>query len=126
MDTMRPTLPSRARLISAVCAALIFAIPLVTFISCMVVFPIAIYAAIAVFVNVGFLFLPLVLGASQGRWTVAKEQLWHRWILLTIFWFGCSIGFANWGSAASSMGARNQPFLEVFFAPIVMALRYLT
>ncbi|MCB1521518.1 MAG: hypothetical protein KDJ37_13210 [Hyphomicrobiaceae bacterium] len=116
-------LPPRSQLITAFGLALVFAIPMVTLISCMVVFPILFYGALAIFVNVGLLALPLVLGLDLAGLAIVSENARNKWILATIIWTGCAVGISNWG-AASSIGGKDTPFLEVFFAPIVMLLGF--
>lgn len=118
------SLPQRSQIIAAVCIAVFFAIPMVTLISCMVIFPIFFYGALAIFVNAGLLALPLVYGLQQLGLHTVKTEHWHTWMLSVIVWIGCAFGFANWGLVGSTMGAKNQPFLDVFFSPILMLLGF--
>lgn len=118
------TLPRRSHLIIAFCIAAVFAVPLVTFVSCLVVFPIVFYGALAVAVNVGLILLPLAVFLDWSGIYRVDAEVWHKWLLAAIIWTGCAIGFANWGVVASTMGAKNKPFLDVFFSPILLVLGY--
>lgn len=118
------TMPSRGKLIRAGCIAAVFAIPIVTLVSCFVVFPILFYGALAIFVNAGPVILLIAFALARTGMRVDFERLWHGWVQCAIIWTGCAVGFSRWGDAGASIGARNQPFLEVFFAPILLSLGY--
>ncbi|MCB1490869.1 MAG: hypothetical protein KDJ77_03565 [Rhodobiaceae bacterium] len=114
------SLPPRHQLIIALIIAGVFALPPVTLISMLVVFPILFYGALAIYVNLGVFALPVAYALHRYGIHSTSPQAWHKWILAAIVWTGCSIGFANWGTVGSAIGARNTPLVEVFFAPVVM------
>lgn len=118
------SLPRRLHLIAALCLAGIFAIPMVTLVSSMVVFPILFYGLLAIAVNVGLLILPFAFALNWFGLCKIDQDLWHAWLLSAIVWTGCAFGFANWGYAGATIGAKDKPFLDVFFAPILMVLGY--
>ncbi|MBH0236344.1 hypothetical protein [Methylobrevis albus] len=115
---------SRTRLTIAIAAALFFAIPFVTFISMMVVFPILFYGLIAAVANFGPPLLLAAFGLAHAGWRVKAQGLYETWQVCSILWVGCAFGIAHWGDVAASMGARNTPFLEVLFAPWLLLLGY--
>lgn len=115
---------SRTRLTIVIVAALIFAIPFVTFISMMVVFPILFYGLIAAVANFGPPLLLVAFGLERTGWQVKAQGLFETWQVCGILWVGCAFGISRWGDVAASMGARNMPFLEVLFAPWLLLLGY--
>lgn len=118
------SLPGRFPLIAAFCVAGVFAVPIVTFVSAMVVFPILFYGALAIFVNVGLLALPIAYSLRRFGVFSMSPALWQKWILSAIVWSGCAFGIAHWGDVGATMGATNTPFLKVFFAPVLMLFGY--
>jgi hypothetical protein len=103
----------------------IFAIPAVTLVSCMVVFPIAFYAVIAAIANFTPIFL--LFASCLRRWNFAFVDiptLWQKWLFFAIIWSGCAYGFSHWGDVASTMGARNYPYLDIWFAPFLWPLGF--
>jgi hypothetical protein len=115
---------TRSRLIFAGVVAAFFAIPLVTLVSLMVVFPIIFYAILAAIAN----FMPLALLAMCGLqhlgYRVDPTSLFEGWVYCSIIWIGCAFGMAHWGDVGSAIGARNMPFFEVLFAPYRLLLGY--
>lgn len=118
------SLPQRSHMIMALVIAGVFAFPMTTLISCMVVFPILFYGALAIVVNAGIVAVPVLYALERAEIFRVDRELWHKWLLAAIVWTGCAIGFANWGAVGSMIGAKNKPFLDVFFSPILIALGY--
>ena len=108
---------TRSRLIFAGVAAAFFAIPMVTLVSLMVVFPIIFYAVLAAIAN----FLPLVLlgmyGLNRLGYRFDVQKVFEGWVYCTIIWAGCAVGMSHWGDVGSTIGAKNMPYWEVFFSP---------
>lgn len=105
-------------------AALLLAIPIVSFVSGLVVFPILFYGLVAIVANAG---LPLVLVAGGLRSlgvTIGSPRLFEGWARCSVLWLGCAYGLAHWGDAGATMGARNIPYLHVLFAPYRYLLGY--
>lgn len=113
---------SRGQLIGAVVIAAILAIPIVTFVSAMVIFPILFFGSLAIAANILGPLLVLERGLrSHGRSFMA-DRLAAKGEFAVILWVGCAFGLSRWGEVARSMGAKNLPYLEVLFAPILMLL----
>ena len=108
---------TRSRLIFAGVVAAFFAIPMVTLVSLMVVFPIIFYAALAGIANFGPLVLLAMYGMQRLGYRVDPQQMFEGWVYCTIIWAGCAFGMSHWGDFGSAIGARNIPFFEVLFAP---------
>lgn len=113
---------SRVRLYFAIAVALVLAIPIVTFISAMVVFPLALYAFFAVVANVAPLGIAAIHGLNRFGWTFNPARLVETWRFCGIIWIGCAYGLSHWGDVAASMGGRNLPYFKVLFAPYLLAL----
>lgn len=104
-------------------AGLVLAIPLVSFMAMLVVFPILFFGAIAIVAN--FWPIGIAIGSAlfgNSRWLERTTQAWQ---MCAIMWIGSAIGISNWGSVASSLGAKNMPVLEVLFMPWIALVRYL-
>ena len=105
------------QLIGATVFSVILAIPFVTFVSSMVVFPILVFGAIGIVAN----FAPplLLLAACFNRLglSLGTRRMLELWQFSAIIWIGCAFGLARWGDVASTMGGRNIPYLKVLFAP---------
>lgn len=111
---------SKFSLGASIVIGLVFAIPILTFVSAMVVFPMLFYFGLALAANIG---LPIVVVAYFLR----RERLWTEphplflfWRNASIMWIGCAWGLAHWGDAGSGMGAHNIPYLKVLFAPYLL------
>lgn len=115
---------SRARLIFAVVIAAIFAIPMVTLVSMMVVFPIIFYAVIAAIANFGPLVLLPMYGLQRLGYRVDLTRAFEGWVYSSIIWAGSAFGFAHWGDVGSTIGAKNMPYFDVLFAPYRLLLGY--
>lgn len=113
---------SRVRLYTAIVAAIILAIPVVTFVSALVVFPLLVYALFAIVAN----FAPLVILAARGARKLGRNvdvsQVVEAWKYSAIIWVGCAFGLSRWGDVASTMGATNTPYLKVLLAPYLFIL----
>lgn len=116
---------TRARLIFAGVAAAFFAIPMVTLVSLMVVFPIIFYAVLAGIANFAPIALLVMYGLQRLGYRVDPQPLFEGWIYCSIIWIGCAFGASHWGDAGGAMiGAKNMPFWEVLFAPWRLLLGY--
>lgn len=104
----------------AIGAALFLAIPFITFISALVVFPLALYAMFAIVANAGFV---IMAAAALLQWADVRlplaPALIAKWRDCSIIWAGMAFSISRWGDVASSMGAKNTPFLDVLFAPLL-------
>lgn len=114
---------TRAQLIVSVGAALVLAIPVVTFVSAMVLFPLLFFAALAITANLGL----LVAGAMKALQAAGVRRsvplaLVQKWQMCSIMWLGCAFGLSHWGSAARSLGARDLPYFNVLFSPVLFAM----
>ena len=109
----------RHKLYIAIAASVIFAIPLVTFVSALVIFPLFFYGFLALFANFGPIALAIATGIEKLGMRVGRNRLYETWAYCGIMWIGCAYGLARWGDAAQLMGARNQPYFKVLFAPYV-------
>lgn len=111
---------TRGQLIGAVGLAAILAIPMVTFVSAMVVFPILAFGLLAILANVAFPLLIVERGLrSRGR-VLMSNALAARAEFAVILWIGCAFGLSHWGSVARSMGANDLSYPRVLFAPVLM------
>jgi hypothetical protein len=110
------TVDGQKLLISFICSA-VLAVPLVSFISGIVVFPVLIYLALALIAN----FLPIGVLAARV-FGFDWENMFATWIYSTVIWAGCAHGLARWGDVARSMGSKTAPYLDVLFAPILHLL----
>ncbi len=114
----------RWKLIVACVASVILAIPGVTFVSALVVFPIAVYAVFAAIAN----FAPPVLFAAAGLrragLSLDTDKVFEAWAFCAILWVGCAYGLSHWGDAASSMGGRNSAYFAMLFAPWRLLMGY--
>jgi hypothetical protein len=121
-----PITMSRARLTGLIIGSIILAIPMVTFISALVVFPLVFYAGLAIVANLA----PLPILAMQGlrHLGIRIDPAWliEMWISCGILWIGCAHGLARWGDTAGALGARNEPYFKVLFMPWVVLYQYLT
>jgi hypothetical protein len=115
---------TRARVIFAGVAAAFFAIPMVTLVSLMVVFPILFYAVLAGIANFGPPVLLVMYGLQRLGYRVETPRLFEGWVYCTIIWAGCAFGMSHWGDVGATIGAKNMPFWEVFFAPYRLLLGY--
>ena len=115
---------TKSRLIFAGVIAAIFAIPMVTLVSMMVVFPIIFYAVIAAIANFGPLVLLPMYGLQRLGYRVDPTPAFEGWLYCSIIWVGCAFGFAHWGDVGASIGARNMPYFDVLFAPYRLLLGY--
>lgn len=106
-------------------ASLLFAIPIVTFVSLMVVFPILFYGYIAIIANFAPIPLLIVAGLSPASLPSRFHSFVDQWKGCAILWVGAAYGLAHMGDAAATMGARNEPYLKVLFIPYVMLYDYL-
>ena len=114
---------SRLSLRVSIIAGLVFAIPFVTFVSALVVFPMLFYFALALVANIG---LPVVATLYMARRDSfpgeTPSPLFMFWRNCSIMWVGCAFGMAHWGDVASTMGASNIPYWKVLFAPYLWLL----
>lgn len=110
---------TRVQLWVAIILAVILAVPMVTFVSALVVFPLIVFAALAVAANVGAALLVLEgsLRASGRRFIPDASAA--KWELSIVVWLGCAYGLSHWGDVARAMGATNLPYLKVLFAPLL-------
>jgi hypothetical protein len=115
---------SGVRLRVALVASVVFAFPIVTLVSSMLVFPILFYAAIAIVANFGPLAILATHGLSRLGLRVDRAAVFEAWAYCSIIWVGCAFGISRWGEVGRSLGARNQPFFEVLFAPWRMLIEY--
>ncbi len=115
---------TRSRLIFAGVAAAFFAIPMVTLVSLMVVFPIIFYAVLAAIANFAPPVLLVMYGLRRLGYRVDPQPVFEGWVYCTIIWAGCAFGVSHWGDVGSTIGAKNSPFWEVFFAPYLLLLGY--
>jgi hypothetical protein len=113
---------TRSRLILAGVIAAFFAIPMVTLVSMMVIFPIIFYAVIAAIANFGPLVLLAMYDLQRLGYRVDPQPAFEAWVTCSIIWVGCAFGFAHWGDVGSTIGARNMPYFEVLFAPYRLLL----
>jgi hypothetical protein len=100
---------TKSRLIFAGIFAAIFAIPMVTLVSMMVVFPIIFYAVIAAIANFGPLVLLPMYALQRLGYRVDPTQAFEGWVYCSIIWVGCAFGFAHWGDVGASIGAATCP-----------------
>ncbi len=112
---------SRTRLYVAVAGALILAIPIVSFISALVVFPLAVYAFFALVANFAPLLIAGAAGLNQIGLRINLAKIVESWQYCGILWLGCAFGLSRWGDAGSSMGGQNIPYFKVLFAPWLMS-----
>ncbi|TCR69743.1 hypothetical protein [Bosea sp. BK604] len=108
---------AKARLYFVIGSALLLAVPLVSFVSGLVIFPIAFYAVLAIIANAG---LPVVVAGAALRqlgFAIGPSRYYEGWLHCSILWLGCAHGLSHWGDAAASMGGRNIPYFDVLFAP---------
>lgn len=113
---------TRQQWIAAVALALVLAIPIVTFVSAMVIFPILVFGAIGLFANVAPLLLLAAAGLRRLGLPLGMGRLLELWQFCAIVWIGCAYGLSHWGDVARTMGARNIPYLKVLFAPYLLLL----
>lgn len=115
---------SRKQLAFSIIVALIFAIPMVTFISVFAMFPLIFYALVAVFVIFGW--IPLFLTKPLERIGIRWDYLAYavKWQMFFIIWAGCAFGLSHWGMMGSAVGAKNEPYLKVFLWPAHALLKW--
>jgi hypothetical protein len=104
--------------------AIVLAIPIVTFISAMVVFPLAFYAILAIIANAGLPIAVLILALRPFGFDIRPGRLSRKWMYCSILWVGCAYGLSHWGDVASSMGAKNTSYVHMLFAPYRLLLGY--
>ncbi|MBL8565850.1 MAG: hypothetical protein JNM89_09045 [Hyphomicrobiaceae bacterium] len=116
---------SKTRLYVAIFASVVLAIPAVTLVSSFVVFPILFYAALAVIANFG----PVAYFAAAGAQRIGLRfdiaPLREATLYCGIIWVGCAFGLSRWGDVGQAIGAKNEPYLDVLFAPWIFAVRHL-
>jgi hypothetical protein len=117
---------SRLRLSVAVIGSVILAFPLVTLVSSFVVFPMLFYFAIGIFANFGPNAILMVHLLSQLDLPINRDAMVEAWIFCSIIWIGCAFGLSRWGDVGRTLGAKNQPYIDVPFLPWHMLIKYLT
>ena len=108
---------TRGQLIAAIAFSLILAIPLVTLISAMVIFPIFVFGALGIFANAAPVLLLIMMGLRRMGLRLDSTKLLNSWQFSAIVWIGCAYGLSHWGDGGSTLGARNLPYFKVLFAP---------
>lgn len=116
---------SKTRLYVALAASVVLAIPMVTLISSFVVFPILFYAVLAIVANFGPVAYAATLGARRIGIPLDSEPLREAILYCGIIWVGCAYGLSRWGDVGQTIGAKNEPYFEMLFAPWVIAFRHL-
>ncbi len=113
------------RLKVALIASIVFAFPIVTLVSSFVVFPIVFYGALAIIAN----FAPVAILASAGLtrlgMSINRTPLIEAWLYCGTIWIGCAYGLSHWGDVGGTIGAQNQPYFEMLFAPWRILIAYL-
>ena len=113
----------KSRLIVACVASLVLAIPLVTLMSALVVFPLLFYGLLAVIANFG----PIAILATRALGLGAAHcKVLEAWTFCAIIWVGCAYGLSHWGDAGSTLGAKNSPYFEMLLAPYFILFKYVT
>lgn len=113
---------TRWRLIAAIVLSLVLAIPHVTLIASLVVFPIFVFGALGIFANVGPILLLAVAGLRRIGLRLDSARLLEKWQFCAVLWIGCAYGLSHWGEAGQTLGAHNIPYLKVLFAPYLYLL----
>ncbi len=108
---------SRAKLITAVVGALFFAIPSVTLISAMVIFPLIMFALFAIVANFAPVAILAARGFSAAGIPIDDTALIRNWIYFGILWLGTAFGLSRWGDAGASIGGKNMPYFDMLFLP---------
>lgn len=124
VDLMEASM-SRSRLIVLLLFAIILAIPIVTLVSMMAVFPILFFGYIAAVTNFGPIALLATAGINRIGLKLNLEKLADMWMGCAILWVGCAYGLSHWGDVGGSLGARNEPYLKMLFFPYVLLYGYL-
>jgi hypothetical protein len=115
---------SRTRLIVAVVASAVLAVPMVTFVSALVVFPLLFYAGLAIVACYAPLAILATSAFERNGPRLRTARLIETWQYCSIIWVGCAFGLSRWGYAASSMGGRNEPYLKVLLFPYWLVYEY--
>lgn len=108
---------TRGQWLAAIGLSLILAIPMVTLVSSMVVFPMLAFAALGIFANAGPVLLLAAAGLRRTGLSLDTSSLIEKWQFCAVVWVGCAYGLSHWGDVGSTIGARNLPYLKVLFAP---------
>jgi hypothetical protein len=116
---------SRNRLIGLVAVSIILAIPIVTLISALVVFPLIVYFAFAAVACFGPLAIAAAIALERLGIGGLRARVTEMWASCSILWVGCAFGLSRWGDAGSAIGARNEPYFKVLFLPYTTLYKYL-
>lgn len=114
---------TRTQLWVSIIAALLLAIPGVSLLCVMVMFPIIFFAAIAIIAS--FWLIPIGIGYAVLGPSPWVRRMMQAWQMCTIMWIGASAGISRWDNAGAAIGAKGGPFLSILFMPWQAVVSYL-